>query len=516
MALEKYDPETGTARKNDIMRHRVLLPRPVIEHAEDPEDALAICMDRHAQVRLDVIAGAARRRARSRRPATGSACSSSTIPPRDGWCPPRSTCPGTSARSCARPRRPPRTTLPARPTSTALTEVIPPDLGPAEIEARLGAVFITPAEVQQFLRETLADESVTVTLAADGTWSVTGGNRHSVAATITWGTDDRDALSLAEHLLNRGGPIEVTRRPPTGRPGRTRRPPLAAREKQAELSDRFAGWVWEDLDRAGEVCRRYNDTFNAIVLRSYDDVQLSLPGVNRDISLFWWQKAAIARMIYEPTAGLFHDMGAGKTLEQIIGVMEQKRLGLIRKPVICVKNHLLDQFRDEFLWAYPQARILCADTQRPGRGGAAAVHRPVRSREPGRDHHDPRGVRVDPADPRGPRSLPGLHEADVRRPRGGRHGLGQGRGDAAGRIRGEAARLLRPRLPEGRTGRGRGRAGPQAGQAQGRAGPGDVLGTDGRRLRPASTSRRTSTTCGFPPTSREWRSASPTGPSTWR
>ena len=110
------------------------------------------------------------------------------------------------------------------------------------------------------------------------------------------------------------------------------------------------------------VCRRYNDAFNAIVLRSYDDVQLSLPGVNRDIVLHWWQKAAIARMIYEPTAGLFHDMGAGKTLEQIIGVMEQRRLGLIRKPVICVKNHLLDQFRDEFLWAYPQARILCADT----------------------------------------------------------------------------------------------------------------------------------------------------------
>ena len=101
---------------------------------------------------------------------------------------------------------------------------------------------------------------------------------------------------------------------------------------------------------------------------------------------------------------------------------------------------------------------------RPGRRGAAAVHRPVRSREPGRDHHDARSVRVDPADPRGPRSLPGLHEADVHRPREGRHGVGQGRGDAAGRIRGEAARLLRPRLPEGRR-RGPGRAGPQAAQA---------------------------------------------------
>ena len=240
--------------------------------------------------------------------------------------------------------------------------MIPADLGPAEIEARLGAVFITPAEVQQFLRETLADESVTVTLAKNGTWSVDGGDRHSVAAIITWGTKDRDALALAEHLLNRRGPVEITRTDSDGRTWTDEEATQAAREKQAELSDRFAGWAWEDLDRAGEICRRYNDTFNAIVLRSYDEVQLSLPGVNRDISLYWWQKAAIARMIYEPTAGLFHDMGAGKTLEQIIGVMEQKRLGLIRKPVICVKNHLLDQFRDEFLWAYPQARILCADT----------------------------------------------------------------------------------------------------------------------------------------------------------
>ena len=223
-------------------------------------------------------------------------------------------------------------------------------------------MFITPTEVQQFLRETLADSAVTVTLAKNGAWSVDGGDRHSVAAILTWGTKDRSAQALAEHLLNRRGPVEVTRTDSEGRTWTDEEATQAAREKQAELSDRFAGWAWEDLDRAGEICRRYNDAFNSIVLRSYDEVQLSLPGVNRDISLYWWQKAAIARMIYEPTAGLFHDMGAGKTLEQIIGVMEQKRLGLIRKPVICVKNHLLDQFRDEFLWAYPQARILCADT----------------------------------------------------------------------------------------------------------------------------------------------------------
>ena len=87
-ALEKYDPETGAATKRDIMQHRVLLPRPVIEHAEDPKDALAICMDRHGQVRLDVIAGllgaASDDEARAR-----LGTWSTTIPPRDGWCPPR-------------------------------------------------------------------------------------------------------------------------------------------------------------------------------------------------------------------------------------------------------------------------------------------------------------------------------------------------------------------------------------------------------------------------------------------
>ena len=361
LALEKYDPETGTARKNDIMRHRVLLPRPVVEHADDPEDALAICMDRHAQVRLDVIAellgAGSEQEARDRLgtlvfrdPAEGR------LVPAPGYL-------SGDVRTKLRQAAEAAADDPAYQVNVeALTEVIPPDLGPAEIEARLGAVFITPAEVQQFLRETLADQAVTVTLAADGTWSVTGGDRHSVAATLTWGTKDRDALSLAAHILNRKGPVEVTRKSADGTVWTDEEATAAAREKQAELSDRFAGWVWEDLDRASEICRRYNDAFNAIVLRSYDDVQLSLPGVNRDIKLFWWQKAAIARMIYEPTAGLFHDMGAGKTLEQIIGVMEQKRLGLIRKPVICVKNHLLDQFRDEFLWAYPQARILCAGT----------------------------------------------------------------------------------------------------------------------------------------------------------
>ena len=360
-ALEKYDPETGAVTKRDIMHHRVLLPRPVIEQADDPKDALAICMDRHGEVRLDVIAGllgvASDDEARARLGELvyhDPALLNRLVPAAQYL--------SGDVREKLRQAEAAVAADPALERNvTALQAVIPPDAGPAEISPRLGAVFITPEEVEQFLRETLIDETITVRFDG-GKWDVSGGSRHSVAATITWGTAHRNALDLAENLLNRGAPVEITYTTEDHKTVVDQEATLAAREKQTELSDRFAGWVWEDLDRAREVCRRFNDTFNATVLRSYDDVRLSLPGLNKDINLFWWQYPAIARMIYEPTAGLGHDMGLGKTLEQIIGVMEQKRLGLIRKPVFVVKNHLLEQFRDEFLWAYPQAQIMCADS----------------------------------------------------------------------------------------------------------------------------------------------------------
>ena len=358
-ALEKFDPETRTAAKRDIMRHRVLLPRPVVDRASDPADALAISMDRHGEVRLDEIAsllGAAG-------PDQARALLGGLVfhdPADDRLVPAPLYLSGPVREKLRQAEAAAEADPDYQANVEALKTVIPRDKGPAEIHARLGAVFITPDEVRQFLAETLTDDSVTVRFAA-GKWEVTGA-KHSSAATIIWGTADRDALSLAENALNRGSPVEITRSRADGTTYVDQEATMAARAKQAELSDRFAGWVWEDLERAAGVCRRYNDTFNGRVLRSYDDARLSLPGVNKDIDLYWWQKSAIARMIYEPTALLGHDMGLGKTLEQIIGVMEQKRLGLIRKPVFVVKNHLLEQFADEFLWAYPQAQVMCADS----------------------------------------------------------------------------------------------------------------------------------------------------------
>ena len=225
LALEKYDPETGIARKNDIMRHRVLLPRPDVEHAEDPEDALAICMDRHAQVRLDVIAallGAA-----SEQDARDRLGTLVYHDPAEGRLVPAQEYLSGDVRVKLRQAAAAAADDPACQANVeALTKVIPPDLGPAEIEARLGAVFITPAEVQQFLRETLADASVTVTLAANGTWSVTRrrpaqrGGHHHVGHQGPGRAVPRRASSQPEGT-GRGHPQGRRRE----RPGQTRRPP---------------------------------------------------------------------------------------------------------------------------------------------------------------------------------------------------------------------------------------------------------------------------------------------------
>ena len=138
---------------------------------------------------------------------------------------------------------------------------------------------------------------------------------------------------------------------------------LAAQEKAAELGERFAEWAWQDPARARELAEAYNEKFNSLVLRNYDDAQLSLPGLALNFEPRPHQVAAVARVIHEPAVGLFHEVGAGKTAEMTMGAMELRRLGLARKPAIVVPNHMLEQFGREFLQLYPQARVLVAQRE---------------------------------------------------------------------------------------------------------------------------------------------------------
>ena len=250
--------------------------------------------------------------------------------------------------------------------------MIPADLTPGEIDARLGAAWIDKDYVEQFLLEILDDVNLRVEHPGGQIWKVHG-NMATVPACSTWGTSRYPAPALAQAVLEQR-PIEVhdTVTDPAGRDRSVLNADatVAAQEKAAELGERFADWAWEDPARAAALARTYNDRFNSLVLRSYDDATLSLPGLALTFRPRPHQVAAVARIIGEPAVLLAHEVGAGKTAEMIMGITELRRLGLVRKPAVVVPNHMLEQFAREWLQLYPQAKVMLAgqdDLQRDRR-----------------------------------------------------------------------------------------------------------------------------------------------------
>ncbi len=363
-ALERYDDVTGTATRASIFTERVVAPRAPRLGVDTPADALALCLDAHGAVRLPEIARLLGTTPDAARAALGELVfdePGSHDFGRDGparLVPAAEYLSGDVRAKLAAARQAAAEDPRFAANVTALTAVVPADLQPAEISVRLGAPWVATTYVQQFLRETLDDPRLEVEHPGGAIWAVRG-NGYGVAATATWGTKRRPAPAIAEALLAQRT-ITVYDEFDDGTRALNLTETVAAQEKSRELDARFAEWVWEEPQRAATLARTYNDTFNSVVLRNYDDVQLSLPGVSVTFTPRPHQVAAVARMISEPAVGLFHEVGAGKTAEMVMGVMELRRLGLVRKPTIVVPNHMLEQFATEFLAIYPRANLLPA------------------------------------------------------------------------------------------------------------------------------------------------------------
>ncbi|WAX58516.1 hypothetical protein M6B22_07060 [Jatrophihabitans cynanchi] len=376
-ALENFDPQSQTATKAAIFTTRVVVPRVRPLGADTPADALAICLDTFGEVRLGEVArllGVDEAQARAQLgelvfddPKTvlseGEASDESgRLFPAAAYLSDNVRRKLDVARAAAEHDARFEVNV------AALRAVVPADIAPDDIAVRLGG-WVRQRYVQAFLRETFGNEHLQVEHAGGTQWAVRGGG-WGVLETDTWGTPAMAGSKIAEKLL-RAEPIQIWVEVDDGRRELDLETTEAAQRKAVELNERFAEWAWEDPPRATELAEEYNRRFNAIVLRDYSTTALSLPGLARSFTPRPHQLAAVNRMIQEPSAGLFHVVGAGKTAEIAMGVWELRRLGLINKSAIVVPNHLVDQFRNEFLQLYPQARVLAAgmqDVTRLGRG----------------------------------------------------------------------------------------------------------------------------------------------------
>lgn len=363
-ALERFDEESQTSTPAALLTQRVVVPRPTKQGAETPAEAVALSLDGTGGIDLDVVShllGVERDEARvmlgelvyedpkSRDLIHAAEYLSGDV---------RTKLEEAEAATTEDPR--------FQTNVDALQKVIPDPIGIDQIEARLGSVWISPEVHRDFLRDILQDRSVQVENPLPGVWEVKG-QRYGLRATNEWGTDRRPATDIAQAVMEQRR-IEVTDEV-EGSDGKVRRvlnpvETTAAQEKAEALQDRFSQWVWEDPARASQLGEVYNRQFNSIRLRDYSQAgdYLTLPGLAKTFELRDHQRAAVARMIAEPAVGLFHQVGAGKTLEMIVGASEMRRMGLISKPAIVVPNHMLEQFTREWLQAYPKARILAAST----------------------------------------------------------------------------------------------------------------------------------------------------------
>jgi len=359
-ALENFDPSTQTATKADIFTQRVVAPREPRLEADSPADALALCLDTHGRLDLDEIARLLGTDSGEARQMLGTLVFDD--PKTEQLQPAAEYLSGNVREKLAAAKQAAQRDSRFDANVAALTEVIPADLRPEEIHAALGAVWIGAEDVQQFLRETLQDGRVLVEHPGGSVWEVRG-NKHGVQSTEVWGTQSMSAIDIAGHLLEQRAVLVYDSIPqPGGKPKRVLNPEKSAeaQAKAEELNERFGEWIWEDPARAERLAAIYNEQFNNLVLRSYDEVELSLPGLALTFNPRPHQVAAVARVISEPAVLLAHEVGAGKTAEMAMACMELRRLGLVKKPVIVVPNNMLEQFGREFAAIYPQAKLLLA------------------------------------------------------------------------------------------------------------------------------------------------------------
>ena len=253
----------------------------------------------------------------------------------------------------------------------ALEKAQPKDLEASEIDVRLGATWLDPSIVQQFMMETFQppyriryNNAITVRYSPyTSEWRISNKSATGygdIMATETYGTRRANAYKILEDTLNLRDSRVYDTIEENGKEKRVlnQNETTLAQQKQQAIKDAFAGWVWKDPQRRALLVKKYNELFNSTRPREYDGSHIHFVGMNPEINLREHQRNAVAHVLYGYNTLLAHEVGAGKSFEMAASAMELKRLGLCQKSLFAVPNHLTEQWASEFLRLYPNAKLL--------------------------------------------------------------------------------------------------------------------------------------------------------------
>ena len=376
-SLENLDENKNLKSKADMFTKRTIRPERIVTSVDTPSEALAVSIGEHGKVDLPYMAellGTPGEYGRITTELSGVIFKDPAADADDseaGWQTADEYLSGNVRDKLRMAQLAAESHPEFKVNVDALTKAQPKDLEASEIDVRLGATWLDPSIVQQFMMETFQppyriryNNAITVRYSLyTSEWRISNKSATGfgdIMATETYGTRRANAYKILEDTLNLRDSRVYDTIEEDGKEKRVlnQNETTLAQQKQQAIKDAFAGWVWKDPQRRTLLVKKYNELFNSTRPREYDGSHIHFVGMNPEISLREHQRNAIAHVLYGHNTLLAHEVGAGKTFEMAAAAMESKRLGLCQKSLFVVPNHLTEQWASEFLHLYPNAKLL--------------------------------------------------------------------------------------------------------------------------------------------------------------
>ena len=376
-SLENLDENRQLKSKADMFTKRTIRPERVVTSVDTPSEALAVSIGEHGKVDLPYMAkllGTPGEYGRITTELSGVIFkdpAADADDPEAGWQTADEYLSGNVRDKLRMAQLAAESHPEFKVNVDALTKAQPKDLEASEIDVRLGATWLDPSIVQQFMMETFQppyriryNNAITVRYSPyTSEWRISNKSATGfgdIMATETYGTRRANAYKILEDTLNLRDSRVYDTIEEDGKEKRVlnQNETTLAQQKQQAIKDAFAGWVWKDPQRRTLLVKRYNELFNSTRPREYDGSHIHFVGMNPEINLREHQRNAVAHVLYGYNTLLAHEVGAGKSFEMAASAMELKRLGLCQKSLFVVPNHLTEQWASEFLRLYPNAKLL--------------------------------------------------------------------------------------------------------------------------------------------------------------